>query len=201
MIQSSHYAALGLHDHERSGVIRSAYRDLVRRYHPARVGPGGEENFRAIADAYSVLSDSSLRRSYDDARSRENAAPAPRPARPTSEDGPMRGFEPRAPRVENMSLQRAPSMASRIGEALLARFARNFTGIGVPKSESAHCLHVRFIIGPPRHPREDVVIRLRLPVLVSLPRFTQGTAWQRSCCAARAPETGSRSPRAPSRYA
>jgi hypothetical protein len=48
MIHSTHYAALGLEDHDRAAVIRGACRDLERRYHPARVGPGGVENFRAI---------------------------------------------------------------------------------------------------------------------------------------------------------
>lgn len=149
----THYEALGLGDHDRAATIRGAYRDLVRRYHPARVGPGGERNFRPIAEAYRVLSDSSLRRSYDDSRFREEAE-----ARAVAS-------EPVAPPVEVLSLRRAWILSMPAGEAMLARFSRNFSGVGVPKSESADCLRVRFVIAP-RGLDEGVVLRLGLPVLV-----------------------------------
>ena len=165
MIHSTYYATLGLDDHERAAVIRGAYRDLVRRFHPARVGPGGGENFRAIADAYRILSDSSLRRSYDEARSRNDGASARRASTATTDQGDARPSKPLAPPIESLSLRRAPLAVSCAGEAMLARFARNFTGVGVPKSESADCLTVRLIIA--RSDREEgVMIRLGLPVLV-----------------------------------
>jgi DnaJ-class molecular chaperone len=159
MVQSSHYAALGLESHDRAAVIRGAYRDLERRYHPGHVGPGGARNFRAIADAYRVLSDTSLRRSYDDARSRED-------------DGALAARASRSPTVGarnavvvDLSLREAAAPTSAAHEAIVARFARNFSGLGVPKSEAAECLFVRMFIASPLD-GQDAVIRLYLPVLV-----------------------------------
>jgi DnaJ-class molecular chaperone len=159
MIQSTHYAALGLENQDRESVIRGAYRDLERRYHPRRVGPGGAQNFRAIADAYRVLSEASLRRAYDEARIREDEGtlarlPSPSPA-----------ASPRLARVVTFSLRAAPVAISSAREVMLARFARNFSGVGVPKSEAAECLHVRMFIAKPAD-GEGVMIRLDLPVLV-----------------------------------
>lgn len=62
----NYYRTLGLHSSATPDEIRRAYRILARRYHPD-VNPGGhsEERFKAIAQAYSVLSDSSKRTAYD----------------------------------------------------------------------------------------------------------------------------------------
>ena len=106
------------------------------RYHPARVGPGGERNFRPIADAYRVLSDSSLRRSYDDARARRDDAETPLEPEPlVSRKRPSTRGAARSTPVEVLSLRRESILASPAGEAVLARIARNFSGVGVPKSE------------------------------------------------------------------
>jgi DnaJ-class molecular chaperone len=156
MIQSTHYAALGLENRERESIVRGAFRDLERRYHPRYVGAGGAQNFRAISDAYRVLSEASLRREYDEAQIREDGrtpAQVPSPA-------PAVGV-----RVVTFSLRAAPMPTSSAREAMLARFARNFTGRGVPKSEAAECLQVRLFVAPPAH-GERVVIRLDIPVLV-----------------------------------
>jgi molecular chaperone DnaJ len=158
MIHSTHYAALGLENHDRAEVIRGAYRDLERRYHPTRVGPGGVQNFRAIADAYRVLSEAPLRRAYDEAQIREDEGTLARPPPPPA-------VAPRAAPDVTFSLRAAPMPASSAREAMLSRFARNFSGLGVPKSEAAECLHVRLFIAPPPH-GEGIVVRLDLPVLV-----------------------------------
>jgi curved DNA-binding protein len=62
------YAALGVSRDAEEDTIRKAYRKLARRYHPD-VNPGdepAEERFKAIAEAYSVLSDPERRASYDE---------------------------------------------------------------------------------------------------------------------------------------
>lgn len=61
-----HYRTLGLSSAASSEEIRRAYRILARRYHPD-VNPGKDtdERFRAIAEAYEILSDSLKRKQYD----------------------------------------------------------------------------------------------------------------------------------------
>jgi DnaJ-class molecular chaperone len=60
--------------------ITSAYRRLARAYHPDRnPAPDAEERFKAVAQAYAVLSDSARRQAYDqfgDAGLRTSRAPA-----------------------------------------------------------------------------------------------------------------------------
>lgn len=62
----NYYRTLGLLSSATPAEIRRAYRILARRYHPD-VNPGGQsdERFKAIAEAYSVLSDPSKRVTYD----------------------------------------------------------------------------------------------------------------------------------------
>lgn len=49
------------------GDIRVAYRRLAKRYHPdLNHEPGTEARFKAVAEAYEVLSDSQRRDAYDD---------------------------------------------------------------------------------------------------------------------------------------
>jgi curved DNA-binding protein len=64
-----HYQTLGLSSAATNAEIRRAYRILARRYHPD-VNPGRHtaEQFRAIAEAYDVLSDSAKRKQYDQER-------------------------------------------------------------------------------------------------------------------------------------
>jgi curved DNA-binding protein len=62
------YALLGVARDAEEDTIRKAYRKLARRYHPD-VNPGdepAEERFKAISEAYSVLSDPKRRASYDE---------------------------------------------------------------------------------------------------------------------------------------
>ncbi|MDG6104344.1 DnaJ domain-containing protein [Dactylosporangium aurantiacum] len=61
-----YYADLGVPRTARREEVRRAYRDLARRHHPdVNREPGAEERFKAIAEAYQVLSDPRRRREYD----------------------------------------------------------------------------------------------------------------------------------------
>ena len=64
-----HYKTLGLSAAATNAEIRRAYRILARRYHPD-VNPGRStaEQFRAISEAYDVLSDPLRREAYDQDR-------------------------------------------------------------------------------------------------------------------------------------
>jgi DnaJ-class molecular chaperone len=62
------YGVLGVDRSADEDAIRKAYRKLARRHHPD-VNPGdasAEERFKAISEAYAVLSDPERRRNYDE---------------------------------------------------------------------------------------------------------------------------------------
>jgi curved DNA-binding protein CbpA len=68
------YSVLGITPQASEREIRSAYRALAKKLHPDTGSGSSEEKFRAIQDAYEVLSDPEKRRSYDTARQRAAAA-------------------------------------------------------------------------------------------------------------------------------
>lgn len=62
------YTVLGVGRDADESEIRSAHRQLVRKYHPDAGAGSSEERFRKIQDAYEVLSDPTRRREYDRSR-------------------------------------------------------------------------------------------------------------------------------------
>lgn len=66
-----HYAALGLSSAATLADIKKAYRQRAAQYHPDRnPAPEAAALFRAVQDAYDVLSDDTKRKAYDDNRRR-----------------------------------------------------------------------------------------------------------------------------------
>ena len=67
LLEGDYYEILGLDRKVTAEEILSAYRTLVKQYHPDR-NPGNavaEENMKRINVAYEVLSDENLRHQYD----------------------------------------------------------------------------------------------------------------------------------------
>ena len=62
---SNHYETLGVPRDASQEDIKRAYRRLARRLHPDVAGPGKAEEFKAVNEAYAVLSDEESRRMYD----------------------------------------------------------------------------------------------------------------------------------------
>jgi molecular chaperone DnaJ len=69
-VEKDYYAALGVSKEASAADIKKAYRKLARTYHPdANSGDvKAEEKFKEISEAYDVLSDSTKRKEYDEAR-------------------------------------------------------------------------------------------------------------------------------------
>src|SRR5215510_2809594 len=62
-----YYQTLGVSRGASDDEIRKAFRKLARQYHPDVAGnkPGAEDKFKAINEAYEVLSDPEKRKKYD----------------------------------------------------------------------------------------------------------------------------------------
>jgi len=66
-----HYASLGLGSAASLADIKKAFRQKASAYHPDRnAAPDAPERFRAVQEAYDVLSDPAKRQAYDDNRRR-----------------------------------------------------------------------------------------------------------------------------------
>ena len=65
MLRKSYYLTLGIPRNENVEGIRQAFREILKRYHPDRVGSERSRFFQDIVEAYHVLADPERRRDYD----------------------------------------------------------------------------------------------------------------------------------------
>ncbi len=66
MAAKDYYQVLGISRGASAEDVKLAYRRLARKYHPdVSQLPGAEEHFKAVNEAYDILSDSSKRRKYE----------------------------------------------------------------------------------------------------------------------------------------
>jgi hypothetical protein len=89
------YRILGVSPAASADEIKSAYRELVKKYHPDLFSMSGEksranEKLQRINDAYAVIGDSARRREYDEKRSRRATSSRTRAASPIRRPSPTR---------------------------------------------------------------------------------------------------------------
>ncbi|MCU0572406.1 MAG: DnaJ domain-containing protein [Syntrophobacteraceae bacterium] len=86
MGKRDHYEILGVERTEAGSGIKTAFRQLAKRYHPDLSGPEATRRFQEILEAYEVLSDPESRASYNQGlRARDASVAASRPGAGHSE--------------------------------------------------------------------------------------------------------------------
>ena len=158
------YVILGVASDATEQGVRAAFRDLAKRYHPDRVGPAGAAPFREVVEAYETLSDPERRSDYDAAL--ERSAARRLPVEPLCDS--LRSAARKIP-VRDVSLRSDFADVRPSDEALFARFARNFTGVGVPKSEHVDELQIEVAISEEEAGR-GAEVHLGVPVFVECAR-------------------------------
>src|SRR5580700_8731011 len=66
-VEKDFYKELGVSSDATQKDIKTAYRKLASDLHPDK-NPAGAERFKAVSEAYSVLSDEAKRKEYDETR-------------------------------------------------------------------------------------------------------------------------------------
>src|SRR5688572_19497926 len=147
MERKTYYMILGVSSTESDRGIRAAYRDLAKRLHPDVAGEQATRSFQEVCEAYGVLSDPQRRREYNNKLNR-------------AEDGGIATGR-RSP-LEPVVREPISILGNRDGlrpsyAAMHDRFLRNFTGIGVPKSERLESLTFEVMLTPEEAARGGVV--------------------------------------------
>jgi DnaJ-class molecular chaperone len=142
----SHYLVLGVEPFESTHGIRSAFRELVHRYHPDRAGATGMSFFQDIVRAYRVLSRPERRASYDDGLRDAGARAIPTRAPITTAGWPTP--EPLSP--VPVSLFRDFAVRRPGLEEVASRFRRSLTHPDLPKSQRPEPLRLEVLIPPDR---------------------------------------------------
>lgn len=171
-----YYMILGISRAESGKGVRSAFRDLARRYHPDRAGPGGTRFFQDILEAYRVLSDAQRRASYDEGlRHAEGgeSIPATR-VTPAEKRQPGPGPEPEPLIPEPLvpvpiSLMRDFEVTRPSWDEVFNRFLQNFTQPYLPPTRDLDALNLQIRIGTEQAARGGV-ITLTVPVFYPCPR-------------------------------
>jgi molecular chaperone DnaJ len=154
-----YYLILGVSRGENFRGIQEAFRELAKRYHPDRAGPGGTHKFLDIQEAYEVLSNPGKRNLYNHELEQDEITIHSRPEQIFSRS-PSRP-EPLIP--EAMSVLHDFETIRPSFEPLFERFLRNFTGERVPKGERLESLNIEVILSP-EEAAKGIVVPVGVPV-------------------------------------
>lgn len=142
-MRKDYYLVLGVAQEESAGGIQAAFRELAKRYHPD-AGPEVTDRFRAIQEAYGIVSNPEKRKLYNDELQQEESKDRvlPESFLPAAQSR----AEPLIP--ETRSVLRDFETVRPSFESLFERFVRNFTGERIPKAERLESLNVEVILSP-----------------------------------------------------
>jgi len=117
MKYKDYYSTLGVERGATAEQIKKAYRRLAHKYHPdVSKDPGGEEKFKAVAEAYETLKDAAKRAAYDQLGAHpagaefrpppdwEGYARGPQAHGPPGQGAPGRGAHGTAPDFDDLDL-------------------------------------------------------------------------------------------------
>jgi molecular chaperone DnaJ len=179
MPAKDYYVVLGVPRTETLAGIRSAYRALARRYHPDYAGEQATPTFQEITDAYEALSDPQRRRDHNqNLRQAEEIGGWAR----TAQAAAWPAAEPLVPdRWPSVSILDDPGSIRPSFEALRERLMRNFTGVGVPKSEAVEGLNMDLVLTP-GEAAQGVVVAIGVPTVHRCPVCDgSGVDWAYPC--------------------
>jgi DnaJ-class molecular chaperone len=171
VMQKNYYVVLGITEDAPPEAVKSAYRRLVKEYHPDYYG-GESGPFRTLQEAYAILSDPELRRSYDHTLGQSRPRKSVWGAEPTR-PRPRRDIEPLVPGrgpvdLGTASLARSFASYRPSWEELFDRIWGNFTLRTRPKAERVQSLTAVVEVTPEEAFRGGTV-RIGVPAQVSCP--------------------------------
>jgi DnaJ-class molecular chaperone len=173
-----YYLVLGVSRTETAAGIRTAYRELARRFHSGPESEPDARAFREMNEAYEALSDPQRRRDHNQhLRQTEEQSPRPRAPRVVREAEPALA----EPAWSPISVLADPPTVHPSFEALQERLARNFSGVGVPKSERAEGLNMQILLTP-EEAATGLVVAIEVPAVHRCPECQgSGIDWAFPC--------------------
>jgi molecular chaperone DnaJ len=156
MMRKSYYLTLGIPRSESTEGIRQAFREIVRRYHPDRVGLQRLRFFQEIVEAYHVLADPERRRDYDRGLDHADAGAG------TGAASVSVGIAGGEDLPQPISVLRSLSIKDAPFEAALARVSGSLTEDQLISKEYCEGLNAAVILSPDEATHGGVVL-LKVP--------------------------------------
>ncbi|MEW6297556.1 MAG: DnaJ domain-containing protein [Thermodesulfobacteriota bacterium] len=142
MVHKNYYLILGVPRTESASGLRQAFRTLVKRYHPERVGPRGLRFFADILEAYHVLADPIRRHSYDQGLLHAEGSILPSPDLPVLPTG----TQATLPQV--VTPLRHTVAAYTAFTAALAHIAQQWTRERTPREQRWKGIDIQVLLSP-----------------------------------------------------
>jgi len=144
-VATNYYVILGIDAGASQHDVKKAYRRKAKEFHPDLYGEDSTP-FKAVQEAYAVLSDPTRRRSYDDSLhvgpARRPISPQPEPLRPRRREAEPLIPRRRSARLDDISLTRSFDTIRPSFEELFDHLWSNFTGASRPKAEGIRSLTI-----------------------------------------------------------